>query len=295
MCKMMLMVLARCVMTMVGCAGSVSSSSLKYYPPTMQSQNIDVYSQYDNVSRENEVIGTIEYDDTGFSVSCSYSDMLKSFMKETRSMGGDAFKITVVKEPDFWSTCYRGSANVLKYKEIVKKRKNVMPISEKKSEKTMLRNRTKNEIVVKKARNPIHVAILETKSRGVIELNESQYLTNVLREEAVKVLPPSLNYTIMTRENILAMLPPEKRIEDCEGSCLVETGRNISADYVAQASISTFGTSLTISVELYNSANGKLISSFNAKSSDVENLELEIRKKVPKMFQEVLRLESMTK
>lgn len=291
----MLTVLACYLVTLVGCVASVSSSSFKQYPPTTQSQNIDVYSQYENVPRENEVIGAVEYDDTGFSITCSYSDMIKTFMDETRNMGGDAFKITVVKEPDSRSTCYRGSANVLKYKKSVKKKNDALPISEKKSDKTALNKMKKSDPVVREARNPIHVAILETVSRGVIELNESLYLTNVLREEAVKVLPPSLNYTIMTRDNILSMLPPEKRLEDCEGSCLVETGRNISADYVAQAVVSTFGTSLTISVELYNSANGKLISSFNAKSSDVENLELEIRQKTPQMFHEILRLESVNK
>ena len=146
---------------------------------------------------------------------------------------------------------------------------------------------------IKKAKAPTFVAILETTSGGVIKLNESRFLTNVLREEAVKILPSSLNYTIMTRENILAMLPPETQIENCEGACLVETGRNISANYVAQAQISTFGSYLTISVELYDTTSGKLISSFNAKSIGVDNLELEIRRESPKMFQEILNLESL--
>ena len=281
-------------MIFCGCAASVSSSKLKSHQPTPEYQNIDVYSQYDNISREHEIIGTIEYDDTGFSLSCSYSDMVKSFIKETRKMGGDAVKITTVKNPDLWSTCYRGSANALKYKAVIEKKRKTQTII---SNNSLVKNtfeRTENiHSIAKKAKKPTFVAILETTSGGVIKLNESQYLTNVLREEAVKILPTSLNYTIMTRENILAMLPPEKRIEDCEGSCLVETGRNISANYVAQARINTFGKKLTISVELYNSANGKLISSFNAKSFDIENLELEIRQKAPKMFREILYLESI--
>lgn len=59
-----------------------------------------------------------------------------------------------------------------------------------------------------------------------MSLQDRQYLTNVLREQAVKELPAAENYTIMTRENIQQMLPPGKAIEDCEGSCLVETGKN---------------------------------------------------------------------
>lgn len=144
----------------------------------------------------------------------------------------------------------------------------------------------------KRSENPVFVAVVETISDGVIPPNETQYLTDVLREEAVKVLDPNLNYTIMTRENIQAMLPPDKNIEDCEGSCLVETGRNIAANYVVQARVSTFGSDLTITVELYDTRTGKLMSSFSAKNPDVNTLEVEIRQKSPAMFQQVLKAES---
>lgn len=63
-------------------------------------------------------------------------------------------------------------------------------------------------------------------------LSDRLYLTNVLREEAVKRLPAEDDYTIMTRENTSAMLPPGRALEDCEGSCLAEMGRNIYADFV---------------------------------------------------------------
>ena len=79
-----------------------------------------------------------------------------------------------------------------------------------------------------------YVAVLETvsdeKAKDSVSLSDRQFLTNVLREQAVKELPASQNYTIMTRENIQQMLPPGVSIEECEGSCLVETGKNIAAD-----------------------------------------------------------------
>jgi hypothetical protein len=66
------------------------------------------------------------------------------------------------------------------------------------------------------------VAVLETAADGSakdsVSLLDRQYLTNVLREQAVKELPATEDFTIMTRENILQMLPPGKAIEDCEGS-----------------------------------------------------------------------------
>ena len=53
------------------------------------------------------------------------------------------------------------------------------------------------------------VAVLETGADGIakdsVPLLDRQYLTNVLREQAVKELPAKENFTIMTRENILQM------------------------------------------------------------------------------------------
>ena len=57
-----------------------------------------------------------------------------------------------------------------------------------------------------------HVAVLETIAASDVKervsLSDRQYLTNILREQAVMELPVEQNYTIMTRENINAMLPP---------------------------------------------------------------------------------------
>lgn len=131
-----------------------------------------------------------------------------------------------------------------------------------------------------------YVAVLETMAdnKESLTLSERQYLTNILREQAVKTLPASDGFTIMTRENINMMLPPGKSIEDCEGSCLAETGKNIAADYVAQARVGQFGTSLSISVELYETATSKLVSSFNGRGDDIVALEQEIIQKSAELF-----------
>ena len=134
-----------------------------------------------------------------------------------------------------------------------------------------------------------HVAVLETTAaKDVITLEEKQYLTDILRSEAVKSLPAEQNYTIMTRENISMMLPPGKAIEDCEGSCLVETGKNISADYVAQGHVGRFANNLTITVELYETAGNKLMGSFSSKAPDIESLEVEIRQKSSTLFSRIM-------
>ena len=135
------------------------------------------------------------------------------------------------------------------------------------------------------------VAVLETVADPLVKdkvtLADRQYLTNVLREQAVKELPASQNYTIMTRENIMAMLPPGKSIEDCEGNCLAETGKNIAADYVCQARVSSFNGSLTLSAELYETAGNKLIASFNGLGPNQSSLLTLIIQKSPDFFRSV--------
>ena len=143
-----------------------------------------------------------------------------------------------------------------------------------------------------------YVAVLETVAdvgvKKKVSLTDRQYLTNVLREQAVKELPASQNFTIMTRENIREMLPPDKSIEDCEGSCIVETGKNIAADYICQARVSSFNGSLTLSAELYETAGNKLIASFNGLGPNLSTLLTLIIQKSPEFFHNVKKDLGMT-
>lgn len=129
------------------------------------------------------------------------------------------------------------------------------------------------------------MAVLETLSpNDLLTRQEKLYLTDILRGQAVHVLPAEQNWTIMTRENINVMLPPGKTIEECEGSCLAETGKNIAADYVAQARISQFGKSLAISAELYETASSKLVASFAGRGETVDDIEKIIKEQSPTFF-----------
>ena len=139
-----------------------------------------------------------------------------------------------------------------------------------------------------------YVAVLETISdKELLTLQERQYLTDILRGQAVRALPAEQNWTIMTRENINVMLPPGKSIEDCEGSCLAETGKNIAADFVAQARISKFGNSLAISAEMYETAGNKLVSSFAGRGESLDDLEKIIKEQATPFFKKI-RTEAWT-
>ncbi len=117
------------------------------------------------------------------------------------------------------------------------------------------------------------VAVVETKATSdALTKEEKFFLTDKLREIANRTLPAYQDFSIMTRENIEVMLPPGKTIEECEGSCLAETGRNIAVDFIAQARVGRFAEKLTLTVEMYESRTGKLISSFTGTSDDAVSL-----------------------
>lgn len=134
-----------------------------------------------------------------------------------------------------------------------------------------------------------YVAVLETVSQtDLLDRSEKAFLTDKLREKAKGVLSDDKGYVIMTWENINAMLPAGTSIEDCEGSCLVETGKNISADYVAQARIGKFGSQLTLTVELYETAGNNLVGTFSTHKPDAEGLLDEIENKSDSLFVKIL-------
>jgi TolB-like protein len=134
------------------------------------------------------------------------------------------------------------------------------------------------------------VAIIQTlDNKDSIDFQNLLYLTDKLRETAVKILPND-RFGVMTTESIIAFLGSQERaVKVCnESSCLAELGRMVSADYVAQGRIGRFGKDLTIKVELYNVKTGTLMDSFTGDSKDIYGLRDIIDGKAPDLFKKML-------
>jgi len=134
------------------------------------------------------------------------------------------------------------------------------------------------------------IAIINTMddydSIGVSSLT---YLTDKLRETAVNVLPAD-KFGVMTTESIVAFLGSmENTVKVCkESSCLAELGRQVSADYVAQARIGRFNDDLTMKVELYSVKSGNLMGSFTGSSKDIAGLLVLIDDKATDLFKRMI-------
>ena len=132
------------------------------------------------------------------------------------------------------------------------------------------------------------IAILEIVPNGEMELKLSEYrhLTDELRTKAREALPS--DYTILTRDNIMSLLPPDSDEAECLAeSCAVDIGRAIGAEYVTSGLVGDFGGMFTLTVELYESISGNLLGSFVTESNDVMGLLSTIRGKAPDLFAKI--------
>ncbi|MDR2732119.1 MAG: hypothetical protein LBB36_02765, partial [Fibromonadaceae bacterium] len=124
--------------------------------------------------------------------------------------------------------------------------------------------------------------------QGKISIEESRHLTDELRRQAVMNLPTK-DYSVLTRDNIIALIPADETEAECLAeSCAVEIGRFIGAEFITQGTIGKFGNKLTISVELYETMNAKLLSSIVFESKDIDGLLNVIRKEAKPLFQKIL-------
>ncbi len=64
-----------------------------------------------------EVLGMIVAKDSGFSASCSEFDVLSIFIVDACSINAHMINIVEEDQPDFWSTCYRAKAELIKVKD----------------------------------------------------------------------------------------------------------------------------------------------------------------------------------
>lgn len=135
-----------------------------------------------------------------------------------------------------------------------------------------------------------HVAILETilvaGSEDPLSPGDRRYLTDKIIRVAEDRFK-NRDIQIMNRDLIRQMLPPGKSLVDCEGECLAETGRNISADYVFQATMSKVSDGVSLRGELH-SASDDYVAVFNIVGIGRIDLDLSASDSAAKMFDNLL-------
>jgi formylglycine-generating enzyme required for sulfatase activity len=136
------------------------------------------------------------------------------------------------------------------------------------------------------------VAVLELGNPAGLDRQEITYLTEIVRGVARNQLPSS-RFTIMTRENITDLLG-DRALADCQGDCVVETGRNLGAAYVVAGEVSLFAGELRVALSLHETKTSDLIINVRIRATDVKGLEGPLETEVGKLFQPLRPRETTT-
>jgi len=97
-----------------GCGTVKNVNVLTYSTPLASNVPIEFMAQGQNVPNNAKLLGSINIGDSGFTVNCSYQQVINDLQNQARKMGGNLLYITEHKVPDSSSTCHRISANVYK-------------------------------------------------------------------------------------------------------------------------------------------------------------------------------------
>lgn len=67
------------------------------------------------IPKDAELKGSIKIGDGGLKLNCGYTQTIQTAKEKAREKGANLVKITVLKKPDGWSSCYRLQADVYYY------------------------------------------------------------------------------------------------------------------------------------------------------------------------------------
>jgi hypothetical protein len=134
------------------------------------------------------------------------------------------------------------------------------------------------------------VAILETDG-GESELSgtELDFITGAIRESANNTLP-KVEYSVLTKEKIFSLFPTqEEAIAACNAaSCLVDLGREMSVDYIAQGRVGKLEGDLILTIDLFETRGAAQMGVVNLKEPTISYLLETIPDRVPDLFAALL-------
>ena len=118
------------------------------------------------------------------------------------------------------------------------------------------------------------VAVLELTNTAKITDAEANYLTDLVRDAAVRALS-GRGFLVMTRENIYELLPPDMRdLTKCtEASCEVEAGRMIGADYLITGEVLRFADEFRGALKVHHSFSGAFLGGETCAGKTLKDLE----------------------
>ncbi len=99
----------------VSCAAKVNQVDYATAPTRPLNCPLDIYPPGTPVPYAVTTLAEVSVGDTGFSVGCDSTNMMRIMRERACEVGADAIQLYDVREPSFSSTCFQGAARLLRY------------------------------------------------------------------------------------------------------------------------------------------------------------------------------------
>jgi hypothetical protein len=130
------------------------------------------------------------------------------------------------------------------------------------------------------------VAVLELHDAAAVGEVAARFLSERLRGAALQL--PAQGWFVITRENLVALLPPGTRLADCLAECEVETGRNIGADVIVTGEIISLNGQLRATLNAHRVDTGQLLTQQVGAAEDLAGLEVALDQAGARLFSKLI-------
>ncbi|MFN3201573.1 MAG: PEGA domain-containing protein [Bradymonadia bacterium] len=127
------------------------------------------------------------------------------------------------------------------------------------------------------------IAVLELSNPAGLTAQEAAYVTDLVRWAGVG----ATEAVVLTRENMLELLPPGVDLTACEGQCEVETGRNLGVERVISGEIVRYADGLRVLLKAHDTETARLIGVERASAKDTEGLEGAVDTAAKRLFEQL--------
>jgi len=104
------------IIGLVSCSPKIKSNFANSQPKLSSDENVALLDLEHELPANLIKIGSLKFQDSGFSTDCSFNSILNRARKTARDNGANIVKVVEKKTPDIWSSCYRLNIDLYRFK-----------------------------------------------------------------------------------------------------------------------------------------------------------------------------------
>ncbi len=103
------------VVGLTSCSPKITSNFTNAQPKLSIDEKVALLDIGHKLPKNISKVGTIRFQDSGFSTDCSFNSLMNQARIEARKNGANIVKVIDKKKPGLWSSCYRLKIELYKY------------------------------------------------------------------------------------------------------------------------------------------------------------------------------------